>query len=106
MSCICDFCSHPNVGWLYPTRSFVAYIVDGIGGQSVGDWAACDVCHVLIENDDRSGLAAHSIDSLIKVHPEFQVAREELLHEMERLHGTFFSSRMGAPINLVVHSRA
>jgi len=106
MSCVCDFCSHPSVGWRYPARSFVAYIVGGIAGQSVGDWAACDTCYELIEKDDRPGLAAHSIDSLIRLHPECEVAREELAREMEGLHGTFFSSRMGAPIHLVAQSRA
>ena len=106
MSCICDFCSDPNVSWQYPARSFVAYIVDGIAGQSVGDWAACDACHELIENDDRPGLAAYSIDSLIEVHPEFEVAREELSREMQGLHGTFFCSRMGPPISLVAQSRS
>ena len=106
MSCICDFCSDPNVSWQYPARSFVAYVLDGIAGESVGAWAACDVCHDLIEKDDRSGLAAHSIDSLIRVHPEFQVAREELSREMERLHGSFLGSRRGEPINLIAQFRA
>jgi hypothetical protein len=106
MRCVCDFCSHPSVGWRYPARSFVAYITDEVAGQSVGDWAACDTCHEFIENDDRAGLAAHSINSLIRVQPEFEIAREELSREMERLHGTFFSNRMGAPINEVAQCRA
>ena len=101
MSCICDFCSDPNVGWRYPARSFLAYIVGGIAGQSVGDWAACAACHDLIEKDDRSGLAAHSIDSLIEVHPEMQCVREDLLREMAVLQHTFFDSRTGAPITHV-----
>lgn len=98
MSCICDFCSNPQVGWRYPAQSFLAYIVGGIAGQSVGDWAACEACHDLIEQDDRSGLAAQSIDSLIEAHPEMQCVREDLLREMAVLHHTFFDSRLGAPI--------
>jgi len=105
MSCICDFCSNPQVGWRYPAQSFLAYIVGGIAGQSVGDWAACAACHDLIEKDNRSGLAAHSIDSLIAVHPEMQCVREDLLREMAVLHHTFFDSRMGAPINYVERTR-
>ena len=97
MSCICDFCSDPNVGWRYPARSFLAYIIEGIAGQSVGDWTACVACHDLIEKDDRSGLAAHSIDSLIDVHPEMRCVRDDLLREMAVLHRTFFESRTGAP---------
>jgi len=42
---ICDFCSYPSVVWRYPARSFVAYVVANIGGESVGDWAACEQCH-------------------------------------------------------------
>lgn len=99
MSCICDFCSDPSVGWRYPARTFLAYIIEGIAGQSVGDWAACVACHDLIEKDDRSGLAAHSIESLIDVHPEMRSVRDDLLREMAVLHRTFFESRTGAPVS-------
>jgi len=51
----CDFCSVPGPVWRYPARSFVAYCAPNVAGESVGDWAACDLCHVLIEADDRSG---------------------------------------------------
>ena len=43
---ICDFCSYPSVVWCYPARSFVAYIVANIGGESVGDWAAVSYTHL------------------------------------------------------------
>ena len=36
---ICDFCSSPNVTWVYPARTFAAYVFEGIVGESVGDWA-------------------------------------------------------------------
>ena len=57
---ICDFCSYPSVVWCYPARSFVAYVVANIGGESVGDWAACEQCHRLIEVGDRAGLTERS----------------------------------------------
>ena len=47
----CDFCSAPGPVWRYPARSFVAYCVPNVAGESVGDWAACDQCYVLIETD-------------------------------------------------------
>lgn len=34
---ICDFCSSPNVTWVYPARTFAAYVFEGIVGESVGD---------------------------------------------------------------------
>ena len=61
---ICDFCSYPSVVWCYPARSFVAYIVANIGGESVGDWAACEQCHRLIEAGDRAGLMERSLVTL------------------------------------------
>jgi hypothetical protein len=61
----CDFCSMPGPVWRYPARSFVAYCAPNVAGESVGDWAACDLCHVLIEAGDRRGLAQRSLDELI-----------------------------------------
>ena len=49
----CDFCSAAGPVWRYPARSFVAYCAPNVAGESVGDWAACDQCHVLIETDTR-----------------------------------------------------
>ena len=41
---VCDFCSKPGPRWSYPCDSFT------IGPYgSVGPWAACFDCHVLIE---------------------------------------------------------
>ena len=31
---ICDFCSSPNVTWVYPARTFAAYVFEGIVGES------------------------------------------------------------------------
>jgi hypothetical protein len=42
----CDFCSVPDPAWRYPARSFVAYCAPNVAGESVGDWAACDLCHL------------------------------------------------------------
>ncbi len=41
---ICDFCSSPNVTWVYPARTFAAYVFEGIVGESVGDWASATTC--------------------------------------------------------------
>ena len=32
----CDFCSAPSPVWRYPARSFVAYCVPNVAGESVG----------------------------------------------------------------------
>ena len=95
MTCICDFCSSPDVKWRYPAKTFLAYVTDSVAGESLGDWAACTKCHDLIERDDRAGLAAWSIESLITVHPEMAEIKEDLLREMAVLHRSFFDSRIG-----------
>lgn len=54
----CDFCSGAPVTWRYPTRTFK---LTSIRFRSVSDWAACDVCHALIEAGDREGLLTRTM---------------------------------------------
>ena len=72
-SSICDFCSAPDVAWRYPAQTFVAYIVADVVGQSVGDWAACRICHGLIEARNRSGLLDRTICSFLEKNPDMRV---------------------------------
>jgi hypothetical protein len=43
-----DACSGAGAAFVYPAHTFAAYVFDGIVGESVGDWAACPICHELI----------------------------------------------------------
>jgi hypothetical protein len=99
---ICDFCSEPHVGWRYPAHSFVAYAVAGIVGQSVGDWAACSVCHVLIEAGDRRALVERSLSRLLEKNPDMRPDEAELRNELALLHGMFFAHRIGGATALAV----
>ena len=99
---LCDFCSAPEPAWRYPARSFLAYCVTNVAGESVGDWAACEQCHILIEADDRSGLARHSLDELIAKHPEAILAATALYEELARLHREFFDHRSGPAVRVGV----
>ncbi len=94
----CDFCSAPRPTWCYPARSFVAYRVSSLAGESVGDWAACGACHRLIKADDRRGLSQRSLDELILKHPEAKAAADILFHDLAELHRQFFEHRDGPPI--------
>ena len=98
---ICDFCSAPDPLWRYPARTFLAYCLANVAGESVGDWAACDVCHKLIEAGDRKGLAQHSLDELMLKHPETRPAAAVLYENLAELHDQFFEHRggMAVPIN-------
>src|SRR5215210_1965108 len=75
---ICDFCSEPGVTWCYPAHNFLAYAVAGIVGESVGDWAACRICHGLIAAGDRRGLLDRSLRTLLEKNPEMIPAEAEL----------------------------
>jgi hypothetical protein len=99
-SLLCDFCSALDPAWRYPAQSFVAYCAPNIAGESVGDWAACDRCHILIEANDRSGLAQRSVDELIARDPEARAAAAVLYEKLAELHREFFAHRSGpaAPI--------
>ena len=94
----CDFCSAPGPVWRYPARTFVAYCEPNVAGESVGDWAACDQCHVLIEADDRGGLAQRSLNELILKHPEASAAAAVLYEQLVELRQQFFAHRSGTAV--------
>jgi hypothetical protein len=95
---ICDFCSSPSVAWRYPARSFIAYIIAGIVGESVGDWAACRVCHGLISSGDRRGLLDRSLQTLLDSHPEMRASEAELRKHLAEFHGMFFANQAGVAL--------
>ena len=95
---ICDFCSEPNVIWRYPAQNFVAYAVAGIVGQSVGDWAACTVCHALIEDGDRDGLLERSLSRLLEKNPEMRPDEADVREHLGLIHAMFFGHQSGRPL--------
>jgi hypothetical protein len=100
----CDFCSVPGPAWRYPARSFVAYCAPNVAGESVGDWAACDQCHVLIETDDRRGLTLRSLDELLLKHPEASPAAAVLCEDLAELHEQFFAHRSGVAVPITANA--
>jgi hypothetical protein len=99
--CICDFCSVPHVAWRYPAHTFAAYVVAGIVGESVGDWAACPTCHALIENGQYVELAERSLQTLIDKHPDMRSAEIELRKQIRSFHTIFFTNRIGCAVPVV-----
>lgn len=98
---ICDFCSSPSVAWRYPARSFIAYVIAGIAGESVGDWTACRVCHGLIAAGNRCGLLDRSLQTLLDSRPEMRVCEVELREQLAEFHGMFFAHQTGAALPVV-----
>ena len=97
---ICDFCSSPNVTWVYPARTFAAYVVEGIVGESVGDWAACPICHGLIESSQHVELAERSLVTLLERQPEMKSAEQELRTHIRTFHTMFFRNRASAAMTI------
>lgn len=104
-TCICDFCSEPDVSWRYPARTFVAYVVAGFVGQSVGDWAACSVCHSLIEAGNRSGLLERSLSRLLDKNAEMRSDEAALREELAVVHRMFFAHQTGHALPVVQESQ-
>ena len=93
---ICDFCSSPDVAFVYPARTFAAYVFDGIVGESVGDWAACPTCHGLIESDRKADLVERSLVTLLDRQPEMKCGELELRTQIRSFHVMFFYNRVGS----------
>jgi hypothetical protein len=98
---ICDFCSSPNVTWVYPARTFAAYVFEGIVGESVGDWAACPICHGLIESGRHLELAERSLVTLLERQPEMKGAEAELRNQIRGFHTMFFQNRVGSAMTII-----
>ena len=94
---VCDFCSSPHPRWNYPAASFDAESDEGTLGRSTGDWVACEDCHVLIEADNRIGLAerAIAIPSIQQNMVNGGTGREQALTWALGMHQQFFDNRSG-----------
>jgi hypothetical protein len=68
---VCDFCSEPQVSWLYQLEPGKPI---GNGHMDAdGKWGACDVCHGFISDGSFTSqgmLAVRSLQNLIRFHPE------------------------------------
>lgn len=83
----CDFCSQDAPAWTVPARTFTALP----GHGSDGDWAACDDCVHLIQENKWSALA----DRIVRI-----MRRQGLSADAEPLHHLYSALRRhlrGAP---------
>jgi hypothetical protein len=60
---VCDFCSSPDVRWLYPAQDFEMYKHQDLHHMSRSGWAACEICHHLIEQRLFQDLNQHAMTS-------------------------------------------
>ena len=98
---ICDFCSLPAPAWRYPVLDIDHRAPDGrVLFTSVGDWLACDPCHMLIETNSMPELAQRAIDrwNLINYPKTTQLGKAVVAGFHER----FVQHRRGPAIALEV----
>lgn len=91
---VCDFCATTqNVRWDFPCAPFKVPIAPGEPFQAfAGAWAACDVCKVFIERDDREALVVRAI---VKDPTKARPLRQLVVRQA---HQGFFNNRAGDPV--------
>ena len=98
---LCDFCSKPSPNWRYPASEFTTVPEpEQSPATSIGDWAACDTCHDLIEASEWIGLCVRSTETLIAVRPDLLDRTDEIAKVMVSLHCGFRDHRGGPPTHI------
>ncbi len=75
----CDFCSSVPVTAKYTADDFVAYQADDISVGSVGAWAACRRCEILLDGDRWPELVDRVTKTFRENYPEFGFLPDSLL---------------------------
>ena len=101
----CDFCmSEENVIWKYNAEDYkTAVVCEGkiAGGlESVGAWAACDICSSMIECEDWDGVIeralSYSMDNLKLSGADCPISVKKVLRDfLETLYSGFKNLRIG-----------
>ena len=98
---ICDFCSSPDVHWHYEANDFQAG-PDSLHWGSRGFWAACNVCHDLVEANNRQALGMRGMQEYFKRHPNelpnTKQMRRMLYTHIRQLHDGFFENRTSGAV--------
>uniref|UniRef100_A0A6M3KXQ8 Uncharacterized protein n=1 Tax=viral metagenome TaxID=1070528 RepID=A0A6M3KXQ8_9ZZZZ len=100
---ICDFCSSRDIEWQYPADD--GLIEDtwppNLIRESIGDWAACEVCSELIETNKRFDLMLRSAESNLKSSPEYTFAMAGFVaDEVCKVHKVFWEKKKGSRIKI------
>lgn len=96
---ICDFCSQDNPTWEYTAKDFRTIDTSVLIGTSHGSWAACDICHKLIEESKFDELANRSAKLLHRDTPF--IPYDICLTHIRALHNKFKENRTGVAKRIV-----
>jgi len=98
---VCDFCSNvmeEGDVWTHPCKDF-EYGIQVMGmpaGGSKGPWAACGVCHALVEAEDQKALSKRALEHDMRREPEMRAHEHSLYAINVRIHQGFFKNRIGS----------
>jgi hypothetical protein len=81
----------------YPAHTFDAKMIGGLREVSLENWAACDICHSMIQRGDAVALAVRSLNLLLRACPEMESNSTEIYGDLSNLHKGFFANRTGGP---------
>lgn len=102
---VCDFCSDIEPRYLEDCETFESYLWgEGMDpnkpeyiGKSLGAWAACEVCHRLIDARKWATLKRRAVDAMCRKHPE--MPRNRVEKGVDIIHGTFRAHKPVSDIN-------
>jgi len=93
----CDFCGMDYAWWGFPCKDFSVGTMNGDDYGSSGDWAACDDCKKLVEDDRVAELIDRCID-VKRAKLEVAAPREEY----RVLFGKFWANKFGEAYRVTV----
>jgi hypothetical protein len=97
----CDFCSSPDVRWAFPANNTTTPVPlpkpNTATFNSLGSWAACQLCHDLIVAGKRDELAERSARTMKQIY-RTPGSISSLVAMIRPLHDDFWANRHGDPV--------
>lgn len=100
----CDFC-HVGLNrctvWIYPCETFTPSVFQspGLTQSSIGDWAACEDCHSLVEQKAWDTLAKRSMER-DPIPGLSRSQRRQAMKHLKQLYLEFQQHRTGPPYQM------
>lgn len=100
----CDFCHvrlHRQTVWTYPCETFTPSVfqLPNLKQSSIGDWAACEHCHSLIEQKAWDALAKRSVEH-DPIPGLSRTERRQVLKQLKAMYLEFQRHRRGPPYEM------
>lgn len=102
---VCDFCGSLQPTWTYPCKDYEVFQGVKANGEklvvgSLGHWAACALCHELVERVAKSELAARSVQSMVEMGKWREDDVAEWQERLQMVQDTFWWNRTGSAIDM------